>query len=31
MQGCDVTNKIIGKARILDVTPDQEGEGSLVD
>ncbi len=31
MQNCVVADEIIGKARILDVTPDQEGEGSLVD
>lgn len=26
MQDCDTPTKVIGKARILDVTPDQEGE-----
>lgn len=31
MQDCTVAGEIIGKARILDVTPDQEDEGSLVD
>ena len=31
MQDCDVPSEVIGKARILDVTPDQEGDGSLVD
>lgn len=31
MQNCDVSDQVIGKARILDVTPDQEGEGALVD
>jgi cytochrome c len=31
MENCDASTEIIGKARILDVTPDQEGEGSLVD
>ncbi len=31
MQDCPVAVEIIGKARILDVTPDQEGDGSLVD
>lgn len=29
MRDCDVSAEIIGKARILDVTSDQEGEGSL--
>jgi cytochrome c len=29
MSDCKVAAEIIGKARILDVTPDQEGEGSL--
>jgi cytochrome c len=31
MSNCDVPTEIVGKARILDVTPDQEGEGALVD
>ncbi|MEM7044947.1 MAG: cytochrome c [Pseudomonadota bacterium] len=31
MQGCDAPGEIIGKARILDVTPDQEGDGVSVD
>ena len=31
MKDCDMPTEIIGKARILDVTPDQEGEGALVD
>ncbi|MEZ5935317.1 MAG: cytochrome c [Alphaproteobacteria bacterium] len=29
MSDCKVPTEIVGKARILDVTPDQEGEGSL--
>ena len=29
MQDCDVGTEIVGRARILDVTPDQEGEGTL--
>ncbi len=29
MQDCDVATEILGRARILDVTPDQEGEGTL--
>ncbi|MEM8952503.1 MAG: cytochrome c, partial [Pseudomonadota bacterium] len=31
MQDCDAPSDVVGKARILDVTPDQEGEGALVD
>ncbi|MGI9485781.1 MAG: c-type cytochrome, partial [Geminicoccaceae bacterium] len=31
MSDCDVPTEIVGKARILDVTPDQESEGALVD
>jgi len=31
MRDCDVPDEVIGKARILDVTPDQEDEGALVD
>ncbi len=31
MSDCDTPTEVVGKARILDVTPDQEGEGSLVD
>ncbi|MGI9508068.1 MAG: c-type cytochrome [Geminicoccaceae bacterium] len=31
MQDCDAPVEVIGKARILDVTPDQESEGALVD
>ncbi len=32
MQDCDAPSEVIGKARILDVTPDQdEGEGVIVD
>ena len=31
MQDCDSPSEVIGKARILDVTPDQEGEGVAVD
>ncbi len=31
MSDCDVPTGIVGKARILDVTPDQETEGVLVD
>ena len=31
MSDCDVATEIVGKARILDVTPDQEGDGVLVD
>ena len=29
MQDCDVATEIVGRARILDVTPDQEGEATL--
>lgn len=31
MADCDVADTVVGKARILDVTPDQEGEGAVVD
>jgi cytochrome c len=29
MLACEVSTEIVGKARILDVTPDQDGEGTL--
>ncbi|MGI9493932.1 MAG: hypothetical protein ACR2QF_16165 [Geminicoccaceae bacterium] len=31
MTDCEAPSKVVGKARIFDVTPDQEGESSLVD